>query len=439
VIDPDELSRFRLSSRGERLLSVPPAPEYITEHFARAGDPWHPTSNRGGYIGVCVAENRLVWDLLEPMVTAPREVPPGALAYDRFTGSALFRERLASFLGERVLGRPILPEQIAVLAGAGSVLELLFYAIGDPGDGVLVPTPSYAGFWLDLETRNALTIVPVHCSSRDGFRLTTGRLESALAEAGRPVKALLYTNPDNPRGAVASPEEVEQVLEWTEAHGMHLVCDEIYALSVFGDRRFTSCADLRPQLGEQLHIVWAFSKDFAASGLRCGVLVTENEALLRAVEALAYWECCSGDTQHLLGEMISDRRWTDLYIYEMRRRLGAAYRAAAAALERAGIPYLPAEAGFFLLLDLRSALSEPSWAAEQALWRRLLDEANVNVTPGAACRIAEPGFMRFCFAAVASEAAVEAVRRIGRVVRGETAPPERSTRRRKSTRVFRDR
>jgi len=331
-------------------------------------------------------------------------------------GSQRFRERLASFLSRHVLGRSVGTDRVAVLAGAGSVLEILFHVLADPGDGVLVPTPSYAGFWLDLETRDELTIVPVHCPSDDGFRLTPTRLDAALEAADRPVKALLYTNPDNPRGAVASRDELEAILRWTADRGLHLVCDEVYALSVFGDRPFTSVASLRPSLGPSVHVVWAFSKDLAASGLRCGVLVSDNDDVLRGVDTLAYWACCSGDTQHLLGSMVSDEAWVERYLTEMPRRLGDAYLRATAALDAVGIPYVPAEAGFFLLVDLRRFLEAPTFEAEDALWRRLLDDGKVNLTPGAACRIAEPGFMRLCFAAAPPAAVEEAVRRTGEIL-----------------------
>lgn len=405
-----------LSHRGRRLVSESGVPEYLVEQFRHADDAWHPIANPDGYLGLCVAENRLVWDLLEPKVRAERDVPPDAFAYDAMIGSQRFRGQLAAFLSRHVLGRTVGPDRLAVLAGAGSVLEILFHAIADPGDGVLVPTPSYAGFWLDLETRDELTIVPVDCPSNDGFRLTPARLDAAVEAAGRPVKALLYTNPDNPRGAVASPDEVEAVLRWTSDRGLHLVCDEVYALSVFGERPFTSVAALRPSLGDAVHVVWAFSKDFAASGLRCGVLVTENAEVLRAVDTLAYWACCSGDTQHLLGSMVSDETWLGHYLTEMPRRLGEAYGRTTAALDAAGIPYVPAEAGFFLLVDLRSFLEAPTFVAEHALWRLMLDEAKVNLTPGAACHIAEPGFMRLCFAAAPPEAVEEAVRRIADIL-----------------------
>ena len=87
-----------------------------------------------------------------------------------------------------------------------------------------------------------------------------------------------------------------------------------------------------------------------------------------------------------------------------------------AALESAGIPVVPAEAGIFVLCDMRSFLAEASWEAEHALWRQILDGANVNITPGSACRIAEPGFMRLCYAAEPIESVLGAIERVGRLL-----------------------
>lgn len=394
-----------LSVRGRRLAESPPLAEYLREHFAR--------SKSQDYVPLCVAENKLVSELLAERLGRARSVPPRTLGYDAMTGSREFRGELATFMAERFLGRRFSPEQLAVLAGAGSVLEIVFHALADPGDGVLVPTPSYAGFWPDLETRDELVIVPVHTRASEGFRLSRELLDAALAGAGRRVRALLFTSPDNPLGRVYSAGELEQVMRWCEARRVHLVMDEIYALSVFGERPFVSAASLRPSLGEHVHVVWAFSKDFGMSGLRVGVLVSENRALLDAVDGLAYWACASGIAQLVLGEMIADQAWVDTYLASMRARLGQAQKRTAEALDQAGVPYLPSEAGFFMLVDFRHHLKEPTWAAEAALWRRLLETTNVNLTPGSACRVGEPGFMRLCFAAVPTDRVVAAVQRLG--------------------------
>jgi aspartate/methionine/tyrosine aminotransferase len=398
-----------LSARGQKLASSSPMPEYVREHFAR--------TSMDDYVPLCVAENKLASDLLLAKMSTCRDVPPSVLGYDRMRGSDAFRAALVDFMGRMFLGRRFSPEQVLVLAGAGTVLEILFHVIADPGDGVLIPTPSYPGFWLDLETRDELSVIPVPTESADGFRLTPARLDAALAAAPRPVRALLFTSPDNPLGRVYSRAEIQSVIDWARGAGIHLVMDEIYALSVHGEREFVSAASLGP-LGDRVHLVWAFSKDFGASGLRAGVLVSENEEVLRAMDELAYWACCSGDTQWLLGRMISDRAWVDGFVRENGRRLGEAKRAVTQALDKLEVPYIEPAAGFFLLLDVRRFLRASTPAAEHALWRRLLEEANVNLTPGAACRVGEPGFMRLCFAAVPTDVVVRAVERIGRVLRG---------------------
>ena len=120
--------------------------------------------------------------------------------------------------------------------------------------------------------------------------------------------------------------------------------------------------------------------------------------------------------------MISDEPWVDHYCAELRRRLGARYEYVSAALATAGIPIVPAQAGIFVLCDLRRFLEEPSWDAEHALWRRILDGANVNITPGSACRIAEPGFLRLCYASESVEAVESAIARVSQVL-GEAVPP----------------
>jgi aspartate/methionine/tyrosine aminotransferase len=407
-----------LSDRGGRLLAHPPMDEYMREHFSRCDQPWHRDTRPGGYVSMCIAENKLIPELLLERMSAVEDVPARVLGYDAMIGSVEFREQLAAFMSRTFLGRTFDPQQLAVLAGGGTVLELLFYAIADSGDSILVPTPSYAGYWADLETRDELRIVPVHTSSADGFRLTTELLDAAFDSAESPVRALLYTNPDNPTGRVSDPAEIREIVAWAEEKGIHLIWNEVYALSVFGVKPFVSIASMLPTLGERIHLVWAFSKDFGASGLRCGVLVSENEDLLSVVDGLAYWGVCSGDTQYRLGESVSDIPWVDGFLVSMRAGLRDAYDRVTSELAALGIPFIPADGGIFLLCDFRPFMDAVTWEAENVLWRRILEEANVNLTPGSACRIGEPGFMRLCYASGPTDAVVAGLERVGRVLLG---------------------
>ena len=92
----------------------------------------------------------------------------------------------------------------------------------------------------------------------------------------------------------------QAVVNWSAARGVHLVSDEVYALSHFGaqlhaanggDGRarapptpFVSVGELlRGELGERVHVLWGLSKDFGMSGLRFGVVWTRNAPLRTAL------------------------------------------------------------------------------------------------------------------------------------------------------------
>lgn len=399
-----------LSRRGAQLADHSPFAEYMLvsrEHLDRRWSLERPD----GFVDLSVAENCLVWDLLREPLSAARQVPLPAARYGDSRGHPTFRHSVAALASRTFLGRSIDPNSIYTLAGAGAVLEALFYALCDPGDGVLVAAPGYPGFWMDLEQRDGVVIVPVETVWEDGFAISVGALDRAYETAARPIRALLVASPDNPTGRVLPAAEVGALVDWCRSRGIHVVFDELYALSVHDGSDFTSVASVR-ELGDDIHIVWALSKDFAVSGLRCGVLITESERVGKAVASQAIWSGVSGRTQHLFSELLADDQWVDGFLDEMPRRLSASHTATLEGLAQAGIGYFPGQAGFFLMADFRSFLTEHSFAGESALWRQIVD-SGVNITPGSACRSATPGFARICFAAVPREALELGLSRIG--------------------------
>lgn len=389
-------------------------PEYAHIHRDRRRDVFDPETNPRGYIGLCVAENALMWDQLEPWLSGPFDLDRTVAGYGDMVGSPALRQAIANTVATRIFRRPVDPACVVTMAGAGAVLEALFRTLADPGAGVLVPTPSYAGFWPDVELRNGLHLVPVARDADSGYHLSVDMLDMAFERSPFPVRALLYTNPDNPLGAVATGAQVAEVVAWCRSRGLHFVSDEIYALSVFGSTEFGSAG--RTALGDDVHVVWGVSKDFGMSGLRCGVLVTENEALRDAMASQAMWSSVSTHTQTVLATMLGDAGFVDRFVALNRERLGRRFELLSRRLHQVGIPHHPAEAGFFTVIDLRSHLSEPTWEAETALWRSVLDETNVNLTPGLACRTHQPGLFRLCFASTSDGALEEAISRLVRLL-----------------------
>ena len=149
----------------------------------------------------------------------------------------------------------------------------------EPGAGVLVPAPYYAAFENDMKVMAGLVPVPTYCADpRSGP--TEADLEAAYTSASRdrPVSMLLLTNPHNPLGVVYSAKTLLSCVTWARTKGIHVVVDEIYAMSVHqsdgNGSAFRSVLDvLGGELGDDVHVVWAMSKDFGSSGLRAGILL----------------------------------------------------------------------------------------------------------------------------------------------------------------------
>jgi len=271
-----------------------------------------------------------------------------------------------------------------------------------------------------------------------GAPLTTADLDAACVRAvarGLRPRMLFLLHPDNPLGIVRGAQELRSLLQWVDSNGpsFHLVSDEVYALSVYAEEgegsaegggggaralpSFPSAARLRcdaaplekQYLGSNTHILWGASKDFCASGLRCGVLFSHNDALLAALDNVGYFSAASNSMQDALGAALEDAAWVDSFLAENHRRLREARDLVCTALQCAGVPHVRPRAGLFVWVDLSAwVVAAEAEAEAQAgegagyLGERALTEdlfsAGILLTPGEAAHCGKPGWYRICFA-----------------------------------------
>lgn len=393
-----------VSRTAARLAADPPA--IATAHFLAEADPYHPSANPGGYINLGTAENKLMWDLLEPVMTAPQSIRPSDIYYGQLYGTEPLRAGIAALLG-RTWRATVDPTNLVVVSGATAALDIAATVLCDPGEVIVVPTPYYSALDVDLVGRSGARLVPVSMAGADGFALGPTALDRALyglQRDGAVVRALVVTSPSNPQGQVHPAATLRELLRVATAHNVDVIADEIYAHCVFGSDRFVSILDPDVLGGvpeadpNRIHVVWGFAKDFGLSGLKVGVLHTTGAATRAASRALAYFAPTSTHTQALLRDLLADPTWVRRFLAESRRRLAASYRGAVADLARLGIGYVPAQAGFTIWIDLRTCLPQSTYAAEGALWERIVGIARVNILPGAVFRSPEPGWFRLCHA-----------------------------------------
>eukprot|EP01063_Lacrimia_lanifica_P014259 TRINITY_DN20894_c0_g1_i1.p1 TRINITY_DN20894_c0_g1~~TRINITY_DN20894_c0_g1_i1.p1 ORF type:complete len:684 (+),score=263.52 TRINITY_DN20894_c0_g1_i1:58-2109(+) len=432
---------------------------YIAEHIKAVNATPREAAE---YLCMAIAENKMTLDLMKPLLdcedgVALRDVllDVRACGYDNPTGDLPFRTALAEFYTAHLLkgcteeerGKyRVPPEALMTVSGASAVMDVLLSVLTRPGDHVLIPAPHYAGYIEVVESVRLQTkIMPVHPVPQGGDAPREGSwpdlaanaddwiapaaLEASYARAERRASVLLLTSPTNPTGAVFSKAALQGAVAWARGHGIHTVVDEVYACEVHtpaASRPYLSTrVALDGALGEDVHVLWSVSKTFGVAGWRIGVLMTEsarvrglfgNHAHMCEASrcALAAFRHCIQQPRH--GGVAG---YLEAHVARLRETYGTVCRA----LTKHGIPYLPATAGLFVLLDLRAYARTPD--EERALYYAFLEQQRVNLTPGFGALGCAPGWFRLCFAYNAPARTVGGVERVAQVLAAfpKTATP----------------
>lgn len=170
-------------------------------------------------------------------------------------------------------------------------------------------------------------------------------------------------------------------------------------------------------IGDDVHMLWALSKDFGSSGLRVGFLYTQNNTLLKAIETISAFSSVSHPIQMITAHMLADYDFVDSFLETSRKKLCTSYEIVVQYLEHMYIPYVPASAGIFVYCDFSSLLPENTFAGEARFSSFLVDVARVVMTPGESQHENRPGFFRICYAAISQETLTVAMKRISVVAR----------------------
>jgi len=169
-------------------------------------------------------------------------------------------------------------------------------------------------------------------------------------------------------------------------------------------------------LQSDVHVVWALSKDFGASGVRFGVLYTQNEPLLQCLSTFNAFTGASGPVQNLVADAIFlDDAFVDSYLTDSLKRLQHSYAWCTRTLSQLQLPFVPAQAGIFVYANLSSLLPEPTHVGEYALSQALFHYARLILTPGEAQHDPQPGWFRICYAWVPPEVLQVAMDRLARL------------------------
>ncbi|KAL4767463.1 PLP-dependent transferase [Aspergillus nidulans var. acristatus] len=319
--------------------------------------------DKSASIDLATAENYLIrHELIEVYRNVlGRRLTSEAMSYPSGLGGEPYLRQALADLFNQYFEPYVAVDKSHVVAGPGATacLTALLSSICGPGDAVIVP----GSYWNEF--------------SAPGLLACLQQAYTAATLCNKPVRAVVLTNPHNPSGRCYSLCALECAARFCQDNNMHLVSDEVYALSSFapakdGGEGFVSvlALDLH-SLGVEsarIHMVWSTSKDFGSSGFRMGCLVSQaNVAICASVGLMTTTQISSLSSLATAG-LLQHPDLSRLMSLNL-QRLGEAYKHVTAWLTRHGFPYIPATAGIYILAQLAPQVTD--WEQEAQVQARI--------------------------------------------------------------------
>ncbi|OTA96534.1 hypothetical protein M434DRAFT_392721 [Hypoxylon sp. CO27-5] len=404
---------------------------------------YDPVTNPNGIVSFSNAENWLVHEDLTQFINAHSQFGEECCAYgEGYTGTVRLRTIMAKHLNAHFDPvQDIDPEEITFAAGVTALNEACAQITCDPDkqESILLGKPTYGGFARDLCIRTGITLEYVDVGDTDQFSPGCVAAYEAGFEAakarGITIRALIICNPHNPLGECYPRETLVGLMRLCASKGIHLISDEIYALSLYSkyDRqsekftKFTSIRAIDPSRiidSGQVHVLYGMSKDFGACGMRLGCLISQNEKFTRATRAICRFCSPSQYSMDLAAKVLGDQEYVTKFLERSQLLLLHSRVLAEDLLSQAGIDFHEkGNAGFFIWLNLSPYLplgetNGDGWEAERLLSKRF-NQAGVIMAPGEAYQAPIAGRFRLIFC-LKEEVLREGIRRISRVLHNDS-------------------
>ena len=316
--------------------------------------------------------------VIEAAIQALKE---GKTKYTHSQGIHELREAIALHYGEKY-GVEVSPDCIVVTSGTSPAMVLVFAALLNPGEELILTDPCYACYPNILEFVEGVPRY-VKVKEEDGFQYHASELEKEL---GPRVKGILVNSPSNPCGTLIPGEELEALAQMTGPKRF-LVSDEIYHGLVYEGRERSAL-----EFTQNAFVLNGFSKLYAMTGWRLGYVISPpqfvrplqkiQQNLLICANSFVQWAGIAAltsttDHQKRMRETYDKRR---IFLIEALGDLGF------------GVKVKPTGA-FYIFANARRFTNDV-----HRFTLELLEEAGVAVAPGIDFGPGGEGYVRFSYA-----------------------------------------
>jgi aspartate aminotransferase len=164
-------------------------------------------------------------------------------------------------------GLDFAPEEIIVSSGAKQMIYTAFTCTVDQGDEVIIPAPYWVSYPDIVKLCEGVPVI-LECPDSQGFKLTAAQLEAAITPR---TKWLVLNSPNNPTGAIYSPDELKALTDVLLRHPqVWLMTDEIYEHLNYGGAALAAPSVIAPGLKARTLVINGVSKAYAMTGWRIG-------------------------------------------------------------------------------------------------------------------------------------------------------------------------
>lgn len=310
-----------------------------------------------------------------------RALRDGHTHYTHSLGHVQLREAIAGWMDRRY-GVQVSPDRVVVSLGSSGAMLLLFGALLDPGDRVLMTDPHYACYPNFVRACHGESVrLPVR--EIDGFQYDAEAVREQV-QAG--ARAVLLNSPSNPTGIVCPADRMRELVEVTRGRSQ-LVSDEIYHGLTYGQEATTILA-----LDPDAVVVSGFSKLFAMTGWRLGYAIVP-EYLVRPMQKLQQ-NLLISPPDFAQFAAIAALTQADDDVERMRRCYDERRRLVLRKLAGMGLDVLVEPTGAFYVFFNVSRYTDDVYSFAF----RILDEAGVALTPGVDFGPHGEGFLRLSYA-----------------------------------------
>jgi len=178
--------------------------------------------------------------------------------------------------------------QILITVGAIEGLSATVMASIDPGDEVILPSPTYSTHIRQVVIASGKPVL-VPTIEEEGFILDIKGIENAITPK---TKAIMYCSPSNPTGTVFTEKQLRQLAEIALENNLMVITDEAYEYFTYDGHKHFSFASI-PEMRKNVVSCYTFTKTYAMTGWRIGYLHADEELIPQIAKAHIPFAICA--------------------------------------------------------------------------------------------------------------------------------------------------